>query len=311
MFHIEKPDVLKIAIIIATKNRHSVLRRMLESLNKQSYTITEVIVVDCSDGNMTKDVVESFNHSFPVLVYVHTLPGLTLQRNIGISKLRSAPQIVCFFDDDVELDQLYIEAIVHKFESDKSIVGVSGNIVNEKRRIFFDRIIRRFFFITDNTTGKLLLSGDVGHIFAPVEDKEVDVLSGCNMSYRSNILFEYNLRFDEQLKDYAYMEDQDFSFRALKYGTLVQVSDAKLVHHETTIARQKQRQLFASYIIHSYYLLKKNLSPNIVNYVCYCWRLMGKLIDALAKSIILRTWEPLIGWGIGIFKINTLAKKIV
>lgn len=281
---------------------------MLESLNKQSYAIAEVIVVDCSDRNMSKNVVESFHHSFPVLLYVRSLPGLTLQRNIGISKLESAPQIVCFFDDDVELDRFYIETVVHKFESDKSIVGVSGNIVNEKRRMFFDRVIRRLFFITDNTSGKLLLSGDVGHIFAPVQDKEVDVLSGCNMSYRSNILFEFNLRFDEKLNDYAYMEDQDFSSRVLKYGKLVQISNAKLIHHVTAISRSKQKQLFASYIINSYYLFKKNLSPNTFNYICYVWRITGKIFDASAKSIRYVSWGPLAGWFIGVANIKKLTK---
>lgn len=299
---------MKIAIIIATKNRHSDLRRTLESLCRQSYDIAEVVVVDCSDSNKTKDVVESFNNSFPILSYIHSISGLTIQRNIGISKLISAPQIVCFFDDDVELGPLYIDAIVHKFKSDKSIVGVSGNIVNEKRRTKYDRIFRNIFFITDNTTGKLLLSGDAGHIFAPIEDKEVDVLSGCNMSYRSNVLFEYNLRFDEKLNGYGYMEDQDFSFRALKYGTLVQVSNAKLIHHVTDIARPNQKQLFESYIIHSYYLLKKNISPTVINYACYVWRLIGKIFDASAKSIRYASWEPLAGWIIGVANIKKLTK---
>ena len=303
---------MKVAIVICTKDRPIHLRKCLLSIHDQKYPISEIIIVDSSSTSETDEFVHRLKNKNMPLIYIHSLKGLPMQRNLGISNIRSGPEIVCFFDDDVELDQYYLQNVVNKFESDKKkeIIGVCGNALNEKRRHLFDRFARKVFFITDNVSGKLLLSGDAGHVFSPEKDKNVSTLSGCNMCFRQEIYFEHNQRFDENLNDYAFMEDQDFSLRAGKFGRLVQVADAKLIHHVSSVSRPDHIQLFEMYTVNSFYLLKKNLSPSTVNYVCYFWRLTGKFVHALLLSIKSVSSKPLKGWLLGLCHINKLSRKM-
>src|SRR5690606_25207242 len=55
---------------------------------------------------------------------------------------------------------------------------------------------------------------------------------GCNMTVRRLVAEE--VRFDERLKLYAWLEDADFSRRCLKYGLCAQVLGARLVHLRAT-----------------------------------------------------------------------------
>jgi GT2 family glycosyltransferase len=304
---------VRIAAIICTRNRKNDLERCLSSLNCQRTSIDELVIVDSSDeAKRLKTTHEAGVSDGISPVYIISTPGLPLQRNKGVAALISNPEIICFFDDDVELDSGYIERIVIAFASDasKEIIGMCGNALNERRRSIFDRILRRFFMITDNTNGIVLPSGDVGHVFEPMHDMTVAVLSGCNMCFRSSIFFRNGLRFDENLNDYAFLEDQDFSMRASREGTLLQLVDAKLIHHQSTISRPDKSRLFETYIVNSFYLLRKNSSPTLLNYCCYGWRLVGKMVQAMVLSVSCRSLSPLIGWSLGVLHMNSLARRL-
>lgn len=301
-----------IDVIICTYNRYDDLRQCLISLANQ--IISErirILIVDSSDvfnNEIYKDV------QFPdniKLEHIRSKKGLTLQRNIGISKINPKSDFVCFFDDDVTLDKDYLSK-VNTFISDKNnsdYVGVSGNAENEKKRNIIDRLIRKFFFITDNTSGKYLISGDSGHIFEPEHDSDIEVLSGCNMCYRSDLFIKKGLRFDEMFSHYAFMEDHDFSFRASFYGKLKQLKDAKLIHHVSPVSRLKYRSLFRMYIINSHYLMIKERRRGKIIPFFYWWRILGKLVHALSLSFQKYTFEPITGWIDGVLNRNELINR--
>jgi GT2 family glycosyltransferase len=277
------------------------------------FPVSEVIVVDSSNSPSCKDRVREI---VPLkgarLIDLVNRSGLPMQRNVGIDSIQTKPDVVCFFDDDVVLDSQYVENVISKFTSDDSnrIVGICGNAMNERGRNLIDRLVRNIFLVTDNHSGKLLVSGDAGHIFSPRDDTEVSVLSGCNMCFRGQILFVQNVRFDELLNGYAYMEDQDFSHRARKFGRLVQLKEARLIHKSTLAGKPDMQMLFQMYVVNSYYLLKKNLDPELINYVCYGWRLVGKFVHALASSCKARSSASLVGYFSGLVRINDLAGKL-
>lgn len=291
---------MKAAAIICTYNRFNDLNNLIESLEAQSYSFNELTIVDASDEVCSQEIVQNIKQNKNIK-YVKSKKGLPLQRNIGIEETKEN-DIICFFDDDVILDKEYLKTIVDYFylSKTKNLLGLSGNTINEKPRNIFDRFIRNIFLITDNTCGKILISGDVGHIFQPTKNFFVSVLSGCNMCFRNTVFTNYQLRFDEKLSDYAYMEDQDFSIRVGRLGKLVQLKGAKLTHNVSPVSRMKQKQLNEMYVINSYYLLKKNFIENKWRLIFYWWRICGKCFHALFLSIKTLSFSPINGLLLGI-----------
>jgi glycosyltransferase involved in cell wall biosynthesis len=301
---------MRIAVVLCTRNRPRELGGCLTSVLAQTFPCAELVVVDSSESDDTARLIQAMGVAGQVeTTYVKSSPGLPTQRNIGIRAIRSSPDVVCFFDDDVELDREYLKAIATRLSLDvqHSIVGVCGSALNERKRSIVDRLVRRLFLITDNATGRLLRSGDAGHIFAPDSDTSVSVLSGCNMCFRKEILSDEGLRFDELLNGYAFMEDQDFSIRASHFGLLYQIIDARLYHHVTPQSRPTLRMMHKMYIVNSFYLFRKNLAPKKVDYLWYGWRLVGKLIQASMQSLANLSVQPVLGWVEGIMQINSLS----
>ena len=302
---------MKISIIIPTKDRPDELKKCLTAILSQTEKISQIIIVDSSFSNGTNNLINELKLTHPELEYLRSDPGLTLQRNKGINSTAKDTEMICFFDDDTELTDHYLKTVADRFNSPESdIVGITGNVINEKRKPFPERIFRNIFLIADYKNSRILPSGDAGHVHEPGEDLEVAVLSGCNMCFRSDLFFRHNLLFDQLLGGYSYMEDQDFSIRASKYGKLLQLRDAELVHYTSPVSRIKLKEMMQTYIINSFYLLRKNLSPDFFNYLCYFWRLTGKLIHSIYLSISNMSIGPLTGWIIGICRINNLSKKL-
>jgi GT2 family glycosyltransferase len=297
---------LKFAIIICTYQRPDDLKKCLDSIGTQTYKKFRVIVVDGSEDARTEQLVREYA-SMPEneLTYLRSIKGLTRQRNAGIRCIETSDDIAAFLDDDVELASTYLAAIAQAYAGDSGhrIAGICGNAMNEKKRGAVDRVIRNLFLITDNASGRMLRSGDAGHIFEPKEDSVVSVLSGCNMTYRTAVFGEHGLQFDEALPGYSYMEDQDFSMRAGRVGTLMQLKDARLIHHVSPAARIKYKAIFEMYLVNSHYLFEKNLRPAPHQYVYYYWRIAGKLLHACVSALTLRTLGPLEGWFSGMGKI--------
>lgn len=303
---------MRVAVVVCTKDRPQDLGRLLESLERQHHPPSAVVIVDASRAPETRALVTGRPPPGKgKLTYVASASGLPLQRNAGVAALEGNPDLVCFLDDDVELHENYFRAVVARFQADRGqrLVGVSGNATNEVKRHLLSRLVRRSFLITDNASGRVLPSGDAGHVFAPNTDQSVDVLSGCNMCFRGDVFRVHGLRFDEALTDYAYMEDQDFSFRARRYGDLMQLADARLTHHVSEVGRPSQRHLFETYVVNSFYLLRKNLHPGPLNYLAYGWRLVGKLFHALSVTLATRSLAPVVGWVQGVAHLKRLERR--
>lgn len=121
---------MKDVLVICTRNRSADMVRCLESLLQQRRMPLKVLVVDSSDTNETADLSEEFRSQkgLPFLEYVHTAPGLTLQRNVALRMVRGEFDVVHFVDDDVELEPGYIDELLNAFEKDASLVGAGGLI---------------------------------------------------------------------------------------------------------------------------------------------------------------------------------------
>ncbi|MDT8347946.1 MAG: glycosyltransferase, partial [Flavobacteriaceae bacterium] len=85
------------SLIVCTYMRPEALCRLLDSVQTQSCSPTEIIIVDGSTDERSELAVQQKHYA--ALRYHRVKPeerGLTKQRNIGISLLDENTEIVCF-----------------------------------------------------------------------------------------------------------------------------------------------------------------------------------------------------------------------
>ncbi|WP_306978592.1 glycosyltransferase family 2 protein [Streptomyces canus] len=218
-------------LVICTRNRADDLRQCLESVAAQSNPPCRVVIVDSSDGDSAERVAEEVaGRGSLVIKFVHTAPGLTLQRNAALALIEESTDVIHFVDDDMVLDRDYLRLILSAFREHPNCGGVGGRISNlPKRRA--KGIVRwfRYAFLLDSPRPGVLLPSGVGVICRTGDQpRPVDWLSGGSMSYRRRCIA--GLRFDESRSGYGMGEDVDFSARVAGRAPLVWTPLAVIEH---------------------------------------------------------------------------------
>ena len=126
----------KTGLIIPTRNRPNELHSTLKFLSKNKIKFYKTIIVDSSDENLRKEIVNICN-KFSVKIYF-SKPSTSKQRNIGLKKLiKNKLEFVMFLDDDLKfyrnsfnIMNSHIKKNKHKYS------GFSFNSTNQKKKIF-------------------------------------------------------------------------------------------------------------------------------------------------------------------------------
>jgi len=118
-----------LSIVIPTRNRANLLRKVLESIERQpaDQRAFEVIVIDNGSTDDTKMAAEEYREKFINYRYFYDArPGLHVGRNKGL--LKSKGDIIGYLDDDVVLFPNWINTILSAFE-DESVMYVEGSVI--------------------------------------------------------------------------------------------------------------------------------------------------------------------------------------
>jgi len=277
---------MDISVIVPTKDRKDELAKFVDSLCRQTSLPDELVVVDASENNDTKYMLEQISDQLPFdVVYERTHPGAARQRNIGFSL--SHGKRIFFFDDDVVLDPKFIQVIYEtflKFDGQK-IGGITGRITNiSSEKNLIDNLFKKLFFLSGQGKGRLKPSG-----FPELRTDDklsfVEILSGGTTAYIRDAFSRYS--FDENLTGYSYMEDIDLSYRASKEFKLLYQPEATCKHFATTYKTANSRELRAMLARHHLYLFRKNLPKDLLHIFAFVMSLIGLLLynGILAKDI--------------------------
>lgn len=277
---------LKISVIICTRNRFDDFQSTVASLMLQNRLPDELIVVDSSDVDDLDGYLKSA--SFPVIVkYIHSKPGLTLQRNVGIRN--SEGDLLFFFDDDMDIDVNYLERVEAVFlrDSQQKIGAVGGRITNlfgdhpmtfrfyMERKIF--SLIRFVFGLNDLGSGQFRFSGMATFPHTSMNSKYMECLNGGLMAFRHEV-FEL-IEFDEKLPGYGLMEDVDISKRTLDTGyRIFYEPSATLVHNESSKNRLNYYRWAEMTVANYTYLFRKSWSRDWFRRPFYYWALLGLIV---------------------------------
>ena len=124
-----------ISVVIPTHNRSDLLPRAIKSVQNQTYTDIEIIVVSDGSTDETKEIVTNMSEQDARIKFIEYYPakGGNTARNTGIEA--SKGEYVAFLDDDDEWKNEKLEKQISVMKSDKSIglvyTGVHIIYVNE------------------------------------------------------------------------------------------------------------------------------------------------------------------------------------
>lgn len=239
-------DNLSIAVVIATKGRPKALKRILKLLDKQTINLKIVVV----SAHEAADVEEGQAYSGNI-EYIFGSAGLTIQRNQGVDKVIRNVDIIAFFDDDFALSDNWLENCSNVFLHHPDVVGVTGKLLHDGAN-------------STSISWEEAEAMIINPLPDPLYDQsivEVPSLYGCNMAFRTSAIVE--VRFDERLALYGWLEDKDFSRSVGLKGRLIKSSSLIGVHLGIRSGGRTNGKRFGySQIINPWYLYKKGTLSN-------------------------------------------------
>jgi GT2 family glycosyltransferase len=268
-------EEFSITALICTRNRLDVVVKCVRTLVAQTRLPDELVVIDSSDEigleTRLREVIAGVDIAF---IYRHTDPGLTLQRNIGVSMAHGS--IVLLPDDDTVLEPDYVENIAKVYAEDRegAIGGVQGSFLGEKGLSRWGIAFRRVFQLPGATgLGRIQASGFPSYINLPDKLTDVDMLSGANASYRREVLEQF--KWNEAFRGYSYMEDDDYSYRISREYCLKQTPKAKLVHEHSPSARDNMERAVRMEVRNHGLFFKFNMPKSLGNRLAFAWAEIG------------------------------------
>ncbi|MGZ3940354.1 MAG: glycosyltransferase [Flavisolibacter sp.] len=220
---------MNVSLIIPTHNRSASLKKMLQTIERQSYPLYELEVIVVADGckDDTIEMLNSYQSLFSL--QVAELPGLgaASARNKGASM--SSGRWLIFADDDMELSGNFIEEHIKAHDSENTVViGYSPFKMEPKASI--QRITLREWW-----EEKFQEMRQTGHRFTCS-----DLTSG-NFSLSSRLFKEVG-GFDTSL---LCREDYELGFRLMEADARFKFAyAAKALHNDevTNLRRSLQRK---------------------------------------------------------------------
>ena len=233
-----------IAVVIATLGRPDIVTAMLNHLLETQTVKPTAVIVSCvlhEDAGNTA--------SLPAVRVVTGRPGLTAQRNAALAALPTGIDVVVFFDDDFVADANWLAAAARTFRDEPHVVAFTGRVLADG--------------VKDGVKGGPGLSFDdavriLGAVDRPAPRSHIEPYSpyGCNMAFRLSAIGD--LRFDERLVLYGWLEDRDFGAALAKRGgRLIKCASASGVHMGVKLGRVAGDRLGYSQVVNPIYMLRK------------------------------------------------------
>jgi GT2 family glycosyltransferase len=288
--------VLRVSVIIATKNRASDLAKMIDSLLKQTILPAELILVDQSRER-------TFQDQIPIrLKYIHApeLGGAAEARNVAMNKARE--DIWLFLDDDVVLEPTFIEELLNAYHA--GVAGVSGVVTNYCPPPLFQRLWEAVFMRGPFHDDRQSVYRNAKKL-RNSEPIRVQQFGAGLMSFRASVV--QNLRFDSNLKGASTGEDIDFCARLPKGSVLLMAPRAGLIHNRSPHERRPVHWLRIHAQV-SRYMRERNWHEELWQSIWYYWLNAGYVLAAVLSCLKNKSSAPWRSWREGVEAGKILAR---
>lgn len=228
-----------VAVIVATHGRPEIANATVLYLLATQTTKPAALIVSCVDEADAGALVRANN------VTVVTGPaGLPAQRNTALAALPSGIDVVAFFDDDFVADKNWLRVAESTFRDEADIVGFTGALLADDVKgpgLAFEEATRIVEAAVPRSTWSWI------EPYSPY---------GCNMAFRMSAIRD--LKFDERLVLYGWLEDRDFAAALAKRGgRFVKCADARGVHMGVKGGRVSGDRIGYSQIVNPLYMFRK------------------------------------------------------
>lgn len=244
---------IDVSICIVTYDRQDYLTNLLNALRLQTFSNFEIIIVEAGDLEKTRSIMNNFI-SLDIQAYKQLEKGLVNARNEAWKKAKG--NIICFVDDDIIPEHIWLETIMDTFSAYKDIGGVGGpgiipkellslrettSLLSNKNNLFkkIIKIIYFKFFLENRELdiNKFFKSGvfSLGALIPDVVNDldgpiEVEFLDPCQMCFRLENIRDIG-GFDPIFIGFGYHSEPDISFRMRNKGYRLLFNNKAIVYH--------------------------------------------------------------------------------
>ena len=281
------PDDLRVSVIIPTYGRPHSLPNCLSSLEQQTVTPHEVIVV--VDGGITpevQEVIDTFKqHGKLHIVQINNSErkGAQVSRSIGLEVAHG--DIVTYLDDDITMEPDWLEQLLKGYQDNDSVAGVGGIVIDPSS--FMDNTIYKWFVrvrtsLFKKKMGKVNCIGlPHAYLTDPADGYlSVDFLNSGNSSYRREVLLSHG---PDKVMDLDFVEEHNL-------GTILTRKERKkLIYNSKAVAYHTHTRAGGSWAGDRMYLtIRDHTSYLIKNFNLKYLRLTLFSLYVLGLSVIFR-----------------------
>lgn len=229
-----KIDEPQVTVVIPTRNRGERVVKTVLSILKNNYPCFALRIIDQGEDDLTEKSLQPFLEN-PHFHYLRSpTQGASTGRNIGIHKTQS--EFIALTDDDCEVTENWLEALMAAFALDHRIGVVFGNVEagpHDSTQGFIPAYRRKGPFLACNI----------------YEMHRVNGLSAC-MGLRRSV-WQALGGFDEMLGaggEFRSAEEMDFVLRTLLAGYLVYETPDVMVTHQGFRTWEQGKNLVHGYL---------------------------------------------------------------
>jgi len=285
--------MIKISIIIPTKDRPKFLSKTLFFLKKNRNFFNEVVVVDSSKKENFKKNTNYIRNLNLKIKHIVSSPSTSLQRNLGLKKISKLSNYIMFLDDDVDFKKNALKNMKNFILNNKNYAGYGFNLIlksNSKINLLKKSPIFNYFNLYSNRPGKVAESG--------WHSKAINLKKNIFVDWLPTQAVIYNKRkikgmfFYLGFGSYSYLEDLDFSYALRKKAKLIIVSNAKYKSDNTVnrnfflfgkkelinryIFLKRNKLKMSKFLVMSFFIILKNFLGGFLNYK-YFFRFFGNV----------------------------------
>jgi GT2 family glycosyltransferase len=232
-------DRMQIAVIIATTGRPTEVAELIECLNQQTEPPKIVVLSVVEDADLPAPL--------PAHIMVVRGPkGSVVQRNSGMLAVMDSCELIVFLDDDYIPSKRMMAGVSKLFFENPDVSGATGLVLEDG--------------VTSGGISSSRARELVEHFDRSTDEKPselVDIMTayGCNMAFRTAAIRD--IRFDENLPLYGWLEDVDFAGQLSRRGRMVRSNHFAGVHRGVSAARSSGVRFGYSQVVNPVYLIRK------------------------------------------------------
>lgn len=263
-----------LCVLVATKDRPTLLQNLLDSISNSTFLPAEVVIV--YHGIDISEKVSEFEEILNIRIINSDIANQSIQKSIGIKYIDKKFDWVLFIDDDLILQSNTLEFLMTNYVANKNFNNFAGfglNILNNKYTNYnlLAKFILICFSLYSRQPGSITKSGHPQPYMNQENDTEVDWLNGTSL-WNSEFLNFY--KPTQSPLSYAAYEDVCFSYQVRKHSKLLFVRKANVFHQQVIEKKSFTfQQYFSSGYFRYYFVTVNNFSK--------IWLLISQVIRSI------------------------------